>query len=239
MAPEPALSRALMEQGTGLFRKALDGVTDEQLAEPTALPGWTGKHVVAHVAANAEALVNLATWARTGEETPMYSSPDQRNADIESGATRPAVELRHWVARSADALASALDELTEQQWQRDVRTAQGRTVPATEVPWMRAREVMIHAVDLGGAVGFAMLPREFHLALIDEIVAKRSGATDGPALHLQATDEQRHWDVAGLGDPTTVRGPLSELAAYLSGRPATGLAAEHAHGTIPTLPRWL
>lgn len=239
MAPEPALSRDLMQQGTVLFRKALDSVTDDQLAQPTALPGWTGKHVVAHVAANAEALVNLATWARTGEETPMYSSPEQRGADIESGATRPAGELREWVARSAESLSSSLADLTEQQWLREVRTAQGRTVPATEVPWMRTREVMIHAVDLGGAVSFAELPREFHLALVDEIVARRSGGADGPSLHLQATDEQRHWDVAGLGDPTTVRGPLSELAAYLCGRPATGLEAKNADGTIPTLPRWL
>lgn len=239
MAPEPQLSRALMEQGTALFLGALDSIGDEQLAGPTGLPGWTGKHVVAHVAANAEALVNLATWARTGEETPMYSSPNQRNADIKSGAARPADELRAWVARSAEALTAALDDLTGEQWQHEVRTAQGRTVPATEVPWMRTREVMIHAVDLGGSVDFAALPSEFHSALVDEIAAKRSTAVDGPALRIQPTDDERRWDVVGLGDPTAVRGPLSELAAYLSGRPATALDTDRPDGIVPTLPRWL
>lgn len=239
MAPEPALSRHLMQQGTELFRRALESVTDEQLAAPTALAGWTGKHVAAHVAANAEALGNLVTWARTGEETPMYSSPEQRNADIEAGATRPEADLRAWVDRSATALATGLDALTDEQWDRQVRTAQGRLVPATEIPWMRTREVMVHAVDLGGSVGYADLPLDFHAALLDDIVAKRSAAADGPALHLAPTDDERRWDVAGAGEPTTVNGPLSELAAYLSGRPATGLAVGGATADLPDLPRWL
>ena len=51
---------------------------------PTALPGWTRKHLVAHLAGNAEALLRLLHWAGTGERTPMYTSPEQRNADIES-----------------------------------------------------------------------------------------------------------------------------------------------------------
>ena len=240
MAPQPGLSRDLMAQGTTLFRTALESVTDEQLAGPTALPGWTGKHVTAHVAANAEALAHLVTWARTGEETPMYSSPDQRNADIEAGATRPATELREWVERSAALLEAGLAGLTDQQWQREVRTAQGRLVPATEIPWMRTREVMVHAVDLGGSVGYADLPREFHAALLDDIVAKRSAAADGPGLHLTPTDDPRRWDVAGTGAPVTVNGPLSQLAAYLSGRPAAGLAAGGSgDGDLPDLPRWL
>ena len=52
-------------------------------AEPSGLPGWTRKHVVAHLAGNAEGMTNLATWARTGTKTPMYVSMDARQADIE------------------------------------------------------------------------------------------------------------------------------------------------------------
>lgn len=55
-------------------------------------------HVLAHVCANAEALRHLAHWARTGEETPMYSSPTQRNEDIETGSHKEASELRGWYA---------------------------------------------------------------------------------------------------------------------------------------------
>ena len=103
---------------------------------------------MAHVAANAAALTNLVHWAATGVETPMYASPEQRAEDIEAGALKPPSELRQWVARTADELAAALADLSETQWTRQVRTAQGRLVPASEVPWMRAREVMVHSVDL-------------------------------------------------------------------------------------------
>ena len=241
MAPAVEASRAWMSEGTELFLRAMRGTSDDALAGPTALPGWTGKHVLAHVAANAEALGNLVTWARTGVETPMYSSPEQRNADIADGAQRPVPDLREWVVRSAKELEADLDGLTEEQWQHEVRTAQGRLVPATEIPWMRTREVMIHAFDLSGTVGFRDMPAEFHAALLDDIVAKRSGSGDGPALHLEPTDDDRRWDVAGTGNPTTVRGPLSQLAAYLSGRQATGLAAGDAADAdaVPDLPRWL
>ncbi|EWT00293.1 maleylpyruvate isomerase [Intrasporangium oryzae NRRL B-24470] len=237
MAPAPDLTRAWLEEGTALFLKAFESLDDEALAAPGTLPGWTGRHLVAHVAANADALANLARWARTGEETPMYASAAQRDADIEAGSRQPATQLRHWVASSAARLADSLDTLTAEQWTHEVRTAQGRTVPATEIPWLRSREVMVHAVDLGGAVTFADLPSAFDAALLDEITARRSAGAEGPAVALAPTDDERTWAVAGAGHPTTVRGPLAQLTAYLSGRPATGLLADG--GAVPTLPRWL
>ena len=82
------------EQGTKLFLGALAELRDNELDLPSALPVWTRRHLVAHLAGNAEALLNLVRWAATGEETPMYSSPHQRNADIEAGAHRPAGDLR-------------------------------------------------------------------------------------------------------------------------------------------------
>ena len=243
MAPAVAASRAWMAEGTELFLRAMRSTSDDALAGPTALAGWTGKHVLAHVAANADALGNLVRWAGTGEETPMYFSPEQRNADIADGAERPVPDLREWVARSAKELEAGLDALTDEQWQHEVRTAQGRLVPATEIPWMRTREVMVHAFDLSGAVGFRDMPHEFHAALLDDIVAKRSSTADGPTLHLEPTDHGRRWDVAGTGNPTTIRGALSQLAAYLSGRQAIGLRAsradEPAGDSVPDLPRWL
>ena len=232
-----AVTRAWRDEGTGLFATALESLDDEALAAPGALPGWTGRHLVAHVAANAEALGNLVHWARTGEETPMYASHVQRTADVETRARRPGAELRDWFTSSAAQLADSLDTLTATQWSREVLTAQGRTVPATEIPWMRAREVMVHAVDLAGVVTFTELPTAFDAALLDDITAKRSSSPGHPRLELVATDHEGRWVVAGDGDPTTVRGPLAQLTAYLSGRPATDL---HADGVgVPTLPRWL
>ena len=63
-------ARAWMDLGTKLFLATLDGLTDAELDRPTALPGWSRRHVVAHVHYNAEALRRLVHWAATGERTP-------------------------------------------------------------------------------------------------------------------------------------------------------------------------
>lgn len=189
-------SLAWTGHGTGLFVTQVALLDDPAMSEPSILPGWTRKHLVAHVAANAEALGNLVHWARTGERTPMYSSPEQRDADIESGARLSAGELRTWLNRAVHTLSGAMDALTGDDWHAEIVTAQGRTVPATEIPWLRAREVCVHAVDLGTGTTFADLPADFLTALIADIRARR-----------------------GLGD--IPGGPLPEVAAYLAGRPHT------------------
>ncbi|WP_134728229.1 maleylpyruvate isomerase family mycothiol-dependent enzyme [Amycolatopsis nivea] len=187
MAPGDA--RNWVSFGTELF---LTHAKD--LSGSSALPRWSRKHLAAHVAANADALGNLVHWARTGERIPMYASPDQRNADIEAGSQRSEAQLTSWLRDSARSLESAMAALTPEQWQAEVVTAQGRTVPATEIPWLRAREVCVHAVDLGTGLAFADLPEAFLSALAAEIQAKRG---------LDALPD----------------GPLPDVAAYLAGRP--------------------
>lgn len=209
----PAL--AWVAEGTDLCRKALDGLDETSYGAPSHLPGWTRKHVVAHLAGNAEAIGNLVHWARTGEPTPMYGSPEQRLADIESGAGLPGGRLTAWFEESARALADAMASLTEPQWRAEVVTAQGRTVPAGETPWMRAREVMVHAVDLGTGVRFADLPGEFLAALREDVLA-RHGPGNVPAVH---------------GSP-------AEVTAYLTGRPCTGVTTSDGSPAGP-LPPWL
>jgi len=185
---------AWVERGTAVLTAAVATLDEQTMSEPSRLPGWNRKHLIAHVAANADALGNLVHWARTGQRTPMYSSMEQRDADIEAGSRLPADELAGWLTGSAAALAAAMGVLDEEQWSAEVVTAQGRTVPATEIPWLRAREVCVHAVDLGTGVTFADLPGGFLSALVADIRVKR-GLTDVPA------------------------GPLPEVAAYLAGRP--------------------
>ena len=130
-----------------------------------------------------------------------------------------------------------MSELTPEQWSTEVVTAQGRTVRASETPWMRAREVMVHAVDLGAGATFADLPSDFLEALADDIVAKRSSSAATPAVALRPSDARPRWHVAGSGEPVTVVAPLAELVAYLAGRSATVATATGA--PTPTLPDWL
>ncbi len=226
-------------EGTDLVRRALtaSGATDAGLEAASALPGWTRKHVLAHLAANADAIGNLVQWAATGERTPMYASPEQRNADIAAGALRPAGELVSWFERSAAALDAGFAGLLEEAWRSEVVTAQGRTVPASETPWMRAREVMVHAVDLDAGLSFADLPADFLTALGADIAAKRA-ASGGPAVAVEATDALVTWQLPGEGSAVRVTGPIAQVVAYLAGRPHVDVTA--ADGSpAPILPPWL
>jgi maleylpyruvate isomerase len=235
MARSFADARRWMRHGTRLLAGEAD-LGDDALGQPSALPGWSRGHVLAHVAANADALGNLTRWAATGEPTPMYASPAERTAGIERGSRLPARDLRAWLRRSADALEEAMTRLSDEQWQASVLTAQGRPVPATEVPWMRSREVYVHAVDLATGLSFADLPAGFLTALCDDVARKRSTGP-GPALMLEATDTGSRWELPGDGEAVTVPGPLAEVTAYLTGRASHLTTADGR--AAPDLPAWL
>jgi uncharacterized protein (TIGR03083 family) len=228
-------TRRWMQQGTALLSKETD-LDADALAGPSGLPGWSRKHLLAHVAANAGALGNLIRWAATGEPAPMYASPEARAAGIEQGSRLPAGELTAWLRRSAGALEEAMTRLTDDQWQVSVLTAQGQAIPASEVPWMRSREVYVHVVDLATGVSFADLPTGFLAALCDDAAGKRSEAA-APALVLEASDTGQRWDLPGGVEPITLIGPLAEITAYLTGRPhrLTTAGGEPA----PVRPAWL
>lgn len=211
MARTFADARQWMTQGTKLFLDALKGLDEDEFAAPSLLPGWNRKQLIAHVAANAEAISNLIHWAATGVETPMYRTPQDRADGIAKGLTLSGHELAAWTCDSADNLAEAMDRLSEEQWRHEVVTAQGRTVPTTETPWMRAREVCVHVVDLGAGISFADLPDGFNAALRADILAKRRIA-EIPA---------------SLADA-----PRPEVTAWLAGRP-------HTLTDAPDLGPWL
>jgi maleylpyruvate isomerase len=231
MKPEQTLG--WMHDGTERLLADVAGLSDEALEGPTALPGWTRRYLLSHIAANADALRNLVHWARTGEERRMYASNDQRDADIAAGSALPAAALRFRIVSSAQALAADLDALPEDAWDATVITAQGLTRSAREIPWMRDREVYIHAVDLAAGTTFADLPAGFLTALLDDVTARRSANGGGPALAVAATDTGHAWQVAGTGAPVPVSAPLADLTAYLTGRPGPALPA------APALPPWL
>ncbi|MEV0183191.1 maleylpyruvate isomerase family mycothiol-dependent enzyme [Streptomyces sp. NPDC050625] len=203
--------------GTDLLTRTLSD--DEMwLSARTTLPDWNRRQLLAHLAGNADALGNLVRWAATGERADMYDSPQARAAGIARGLALPADSLLSWLRGSAEKLNAGMDALTEAQWCVPVVTAQGRSVPAYEIPWMRAREVLVHFVDLADEGNFADLPVDFLRALCDDVIARRS-TLPGTALLLEAKDTGDWWKLPGEGVPVTVTGPLHEITAYLTGRP--------------------
>lgn len=218
-----------MREGTQLFLATVDGLPDAALDEPSLLPGWQRRQVIAHVARNAEALGRLLDWARTGVETRMYPSFEQRAADIETSARQPADALRADVRATADALAAKTAD--HPAWDARVRTAQDRDIPASNVPWMRSCEVWLHAVDLDAGVTVDDFEPDLVDALLDE-TATWFENHDCPPLRLEPTDRERVWTVGTGADATT--GSAAALLAWLVGRD-DGAALS---GPRPELPPW-
>jgi len=224
-----------MADGHDYFLSCLKAVGDEELAGPSRLPGWTGKHVLSHVGHNARALARLAHWAATGEPTPMYASTTARAEEIETGASWPADRLRDFVVAEQERLASALGRIAADRWQAPVVTAQGRTVPARTIPWLRSREVWIHACDLPTGGDFAAFPAAFLDALITDALERRR-TVQSVDIDVRATDRGGPVDE---GTAERVEGPAADLARWLTRgvpsprlRTATGAPAPH-------LPPWL
>lgn len=220
-----------MRAGTTHLLAAVDKLTDDDLRAPSALPGWTSAHVVGHVARNAEALLRLATWAATCDETPMYADREQRAGEIERSATLPASTLRDDLATTAEMLDDALSALTAEQWHAQVRSALGRAIPAVEVPWMRIREVWLHSVDLAGGATIDDVPDGVLDLLLDDVTATLSAKEGCPSLELAPIDRSRTWRLGPDGDGSTIATPAADLVGWLTGR----VAVE----TRPKLPRWL
>lgn len=208
----------MIAEATEVLIDAVDTLADTALRSDSGLPGWTQAHVIAHVARNAEALGRLAAWARTGNETPMYADAAQRAADIESSSVADAMQLRSELASTAVDLEAALDRLDPAGWRAPVRSALGREMAAAEIPWMRAREVCLHAVDLAADLNVEDLPADLVDALLDDVTATQTGTS---ALRPAAAG---HGTAAGLLGWATGRTSGADLSA---------------DGDLPPAPRWI
>jgi maleylpyruvate isomerase len=107
---------------------------------------------------------------------------------------------------------------------------QGDAMPASDVPWMRAKEVWVHGVDLAAGLTFADVPADFCAALVDDVHALFAARDQAPDATLVATDVQRTW---GSG-ASRVQGTVSAIAAWLTRSDDSRLT-----GQVPPAPRWL
>ncbi|MBP2473315.1 maleylpyruvate isomerase [Crossiella equi] len=203
----------------------------------SGLPGWSRGHLLTHLARNADALLNLLIWARTGVEHPMYASRADRDADIEQGAHRRGRLLLEDLIAASERFAIAARELPENAWTADVQHTSGTAFIAHEIPWLRLREVWVHLVDLDAGVSFT----DIDPAVVPELIAsslsvygERPGA---PSLQVEVDlpSGQRVFTLSGDGDPSVVRGSGPDVLAWLTGR-GDGTALS---GTVPELPPWL
>jgi maleylpyruvate isomerase len=223
-------------RGTAFFAHRLAELTDDELDGDTLLNGWTRRHLLAHVGYNAAALCRLLDWAATGVETPMYESTEQRNQEIKEGATLSAAALRNLFHHTVARLDEKWRHLPPSAWDAEVRTAQGRTVPASETVWMRTREVWIHAVDLANGARFTSFPNTVLESLLTDIVGTWQRKGVGGELVIEVTGAAPVIVGDRVIDPRVVRGPLAGVVRWAAGRGTIGMSANI---TVPPPPPWL
>ncbi len=241
MAPEYTAARVWMASGQQSVEAAVASLDDLAVAQPSALPNWTRGHVLSHLARNAEALTNLVTWARTGVETPMYASPEARDAEIEAAAGDGVEVLVDELRSTASRFAAELDALTPDQLAFVVVTRGGLSRPVADVAWMRVREVWLHLVDLDLGVSMADVPTDVCLAVADDVLRAFARRPDCTPFAARITDTGAEY-VVSAGGPMVSGGPVviadaRTMAGWLTGRGHTPPAAD---GTpAPQLPAWL
>ena len=229
----------LVRQATERLDHVVAGLDEDTIHQPSGLPGWSRAHVVSHLARNADGLVNLLTWARTGVEHPMYASAADRDADIEEGAGRLAQVLIEDLRAACDRFVVATTRLPELAWSASVTARLPTPFPAANIPSMRLHEVWVHLVDLDAGVTFADVPGDHLEHLVAEAVTRHINRPDGKRVRLTVElpgDRERVWDLVNGRDDDRhdVSGSAADAVAWLTGRSdGSGL-----RGDVPVLPAW-
>ncbi|MER6980973.1 maleylpyruvate isomerase family mycothiol-dependent enzyme [Streptomyces carpinensis] len=218
---------ASVQNATDRLLNAVAKLDNAAVTDESRLPGWTRGHVLAHLARNADALVNVL------EGRPMYASAEARDADIERDAPRSldaqVSDLRTSAARFQEVGTVPAD------WSRTVELRNGVTDSASRVPFRRWVEVELHHVDLDIGYELEDVPSEFVEREIDFLAQRFSGHPEVPPTRL--TDGTHTWSTGreAAGPAVTVTGARADLLGWLAGR-RDGSALTVTGGALPALP---
>ncbi|NDZ79683.1 maleylpyruvate isomerase family mycothiol-dependent enzyme [Streptomyces sp. SID10853] len=208
---------------------------DEDVPEPSRLPGWTRGHVLSHLARQAPALERLLEWARTGVETPQYPNREARNAEIEAGAGRPAAVQLADVRESAAHFQQVIETLPAAAWQATVRPFTGELCTPQRILVIRLRELELHHVDLDIGYGWHDIPASARQIILADVLGYYAEADGVPDFTLRDTGGGV-LGRCGTGGPV-ITGTPADALAWLAGRSAgTGLTSTAG---LPGLPPWL
>ncbi|WP_240135891.1 maleylpyruvate isomerase family mycothiol-dependent enzyme [Streptomyces sp. MUM 178J] len=224
---DPVHDLASVRDATERLLSAAAALDDAAVAAPSRLPGWSRGHVLAHIARNADALVNVL------EGRPMYESAEARDADIERDAHRPLAEHLADVRESAARFQSA--GAADSDWARTVELRNGVTDTAARLPFRRLVEVELHHVDLGVGYELEHLPEDFTNREIEFLTQRFSGLAAVPPTMVSSADGGE-WRTGGAeGSQIKVSGTAPALLGWLAGR-RDGVGLHASGGPLPALP---
>ena len=219
---------------TAALVSTVSRLSDEDVHEPSVLPGWSRAHVITHLARNADALAHVLRGAVVGEVRPQYPSLDKREADVQAGAGKAAASLLQDLVAACgrwEAAARALD--TPHLERLGARLPEGPTYPVRKVGMFRRTEVEVHHADLDVGYSAHVWPDDLVAALMGR--RRKELERDGVALRWIPTDTGATWEAGHSGPEVT--GAAADILWWLLGRGAgEGLAC--SEGALPAIGRW-
>ncbi|GAB5079926.1 maleylpyruvate isomerase family mycothiol-dependent enzyme [Arthrobacter sp. AD-310] len=215
---------------TDMFLATAASLSDHEMAARSLCEGWSRADVIAHVAANARALVQLIEWAATGEEHRLYASPQARAAAFAALAALPREELLAELRTSAEYFAQQAQRLGGPLTAPEIGL-NGSALAATSIVALRIAEVVVHHHDLDTAWTIEEADPDSLLDALEAVVRSLRGKC-APGMIL-VTEERDQWIIGdgALRIESDREGMLQWLARG---------DAEHieADGLLPAIPSW-
>lgn len=222
----PARSLDWARRGTAYFARLLNNLSDADLDAPSALPGLSRRHIIAHIGYQARTLSEIVAWTRTGQNDPFPRAAEVASGDVALGVTLPPSALRYLFNHSEVHLNVEWRDLADADWEACVEDATGRRIALRETPETRARAIWLHAMDLNAGGRFTDMSPAFIDALIRHYAKAYSGKVD---LVLSPSDRQQQVVIDKASD-ITVTGRAADIARWLCGRGARRLRVD---GKLP------
>lgn len=197
--------------------------SDSDVQAPSALPGWTRGHVLAHLTGISNAMARQLEYAARGETVELYDGGmEGRNKAIDMAAGHDAATHRADLTaaldralRSFDALPGVKDSAANRTgWYAPITYRGGVVLDGGLALW---RELVIHTSDLLAGRGPETWSRPFCEHLFDFLAAR---VQPDDRLVLQPLGLQPL--AIGSGTRSTViSGMITDIAAWLAGREPT------------------
>lgn len=214
----PALHKAADDVASDAAR-----LTDDDVQAPSALPGWTRGHVLAHLTGHSNAMARQLEYAARGEKIDQYDGGiEGRNKAIDMAAGHDAAthlaDLTAALARALkafDALPGIKDSSAHRTgWYAPIAYREGVVLDGGLALW---RELVIHDSDLLTGRGPETWSRPFCEHLFDFLAAR---VQPGDKLVLQPLGLPPVSIGSGIRS-TVVSGMITDIAAWLAGREPT------------------
>lgn len=180
--PDPAWLVGRVADSQDRLDGSLGSLTETPAREPSALPGWTRAHVLAHIAGNARTASEMFEGYARGEDVPQYAgSPTRRDDEIDADSDLPASALVELVQETGARCLAAYRAMPD--WDGTLQWLGGRSL-VTRGPISRWREIEVHRLDLD--LGYS--PADWSTDFVEFHLARELPGLAGRAPDVTAPD---------------------------------------------------